>query len=279
MNRHLKYVLMTRLGHHVEDTKQFCAEPTTPVQDLLLDGVPYDPEDTATQCFFELMDSAEDNHQVVLGRLRVNVIDALQIHTKHRSDERSIALQEFLAAGDEGGSWAQLNLIFRQMTGSTLSEIANPANVLIHADDHGLDGDQWFAAVIEVASLGRQKFLMTNTVAMASTLEHLLFLIRDDILGRGDSCDWWKHKKFPSNPDDSISPKDLMPAFITINKNNQYFMQLMITCAEAEGEYEVDWERGRYKATRETIKAITAVAPPEVRNRIKASYLESEMGL
>jgi hypothetical protein len=272
--------LLTRLSKHVQDTKQFCADSSTPVRDLVLDDVPYDEQDKATQRLFELMDSSEDNQKVEFGRLRINVIDALRILTDLRSTAPSRALQEFLAMGDEGGSWAQLNRLFRHMTGSTLSEIANPDNVLIHANDQGLDGDQWFSADLEVVNLVGNKFLITNTVAIASTLEHLLFLIRDDVLRRSDSYDWLKTKRYPSSQPDAIDiPLDLEPTFITINKNDEFFMHLMSLSAQAEGEYEVNWEKVRYKADRETVKAISAVATPEAGNRIKGRYLEDEMGL
>jgi hypothetical protein len=279
MSRHLKYVLLTRLSNHVEDTKQFCADPSVPVQDIVIDDVPYDGQDKATQRFYELMDSSEDNQKVAFGRLRVNLIDALQIHTKHRTTDSSLALQEFLVTGDEGGSWAQLNRLFRHMTGSTLSEISNPENILIHAEELGLDGNQWFSANLEIANLGKTKFVMTNTVAIASTLDHLLFLIRDDVLRRSDSYNWLRNKKFISSVDGVSSPEDMEPLFITVNKNGRYFMQLFIVCAEAEGEFEVDWERVRYSPSRETIKAISAVAPPEVGNRIKGRHLEDGLGL
>jgi hypothetical protein len=279
MNRHLKHALLIQLGNHLEDTWEFCPKNATPLQDFLLDGTtPVDMQDKATRQFFELVSFSPTDHRYAsLSRLRTHVIDVL----RDLDADGSAALTEFLAAGDESGEWDHLNRLFRHMTGSALSEIANPLNVLIHANDQGLEGGQCFSADLAVACVSGHKFLVTNTVAIASTLEHLLLLIRDDVLRSSDSYDWLKNKiNLSKRSVDSEMPEPtLEPALLTINKNNRRFMQVSVTCAEADGEYEVLWEHIRFSPTRETIKAISAVAPPEVANRIKGRHLENEIGL
>jgi hypothetical protein len=281
MNPHLKHVLLIRLSDHLQDTQQFCADLDKPVQDLILcDSVPIDLQDKATQKFLEILNYDPVHRKANVASFRYHVGDALSRMEQDPTMEKSLALQEYLAGVDAGAYWDQMNRLFRHMTGSSFCEIVDASNVLMHPLEQGLNGDQWLSASLQVARLDTGKtFLIEHTVAIASTLENLLLLLRDEVLQGDETYDFFRKKR---SPDLVVGEEDLMalePILVTIKKNNQYWMQFPIKFIDADGRHDIEWERGRFRANREIIKAVTSVAPPEVANRIKTKYLESELGL
>lgn len=281
MNRHLKHVLLIRLSDHLPDTKQFCADVDRPLQNLILgDSVHINMQDKATQKFLEILDYDPVHRKANVAKFRYHVGDALSMMEQDPTMEKSLALQEYLAGVDAGEYWDQMNRLFRHMTGSSLCEIVDASNVLMHPLDQGLNGDQWLSASLQVARLDRGKtFLIEHTMAIASTLENILLLLRDAVLRGDESYDFLRRKR---SPDLVAGEEDLMqlePLLVTIKKNNQYWMKFPIKFVDADSRHEIDWEGGRFRASREIIKAVTSVAPPEVANRIKTKYLESELGL
>jgi hypothetical protein len=281
MNRHLKHVLLIRLSDHLQDTKQFCTSLETPIQDLILyDSAPIDLQDKATQRFLEILNYDPIKRKANLASFRYFVGEALSRMEQDPAQERSMALQDYLAGVGAGSDWGHMNRLFRHLTGSSLCEIVDASNVFMHPLDQGLDGDQWLSATLQVARVDRGKtFLIEHTVAIASTLEHLLFLVRDDVLQGDETYDFLRRKRSPDLVVGVEDPMQLEPILVRIKKNNQYWIQFPIKFTDTDGEYEVDWERGRFRANVEIIKAISAVASPEVANRIKSAHLQEALGL
>jgi hypothetical protein len=283
MNKHLKHIQLIRLIEHIDDTREFCTDPWSPLHALLISGLhPIDMQDKATQRFFELMDYDHSTQNLNVSSFRTHVINCLSRMEHDLTEEKSLTFQEFLLQGEAGEDWTQLNALFQHLTGTSLSVIVDVSDVLMRPDDNGLDGEEWFSANLQVARLdGDQSSLMVFGVAIASTLDQLLLLIKDEVLRRDDSYASLRKKRMPSSMYVSSDiPENFEPAFVEIKRNNELFLGVPIGIETADGEFEASWERTAFsQPSREATLAIAAVAPRRVAHKLKGRQLYDELGL
>lgn len=283
MKRHLKHVQLIRLIEHIDITREFCSDPWSPLDALLISGLhPIDMKDKATQRFFDLMGYDHGDQKLDMSSFRNHVINCLARMEHDLTTAESLTFQEFLLQGEVGEDWAQLNALFQHITGSSLSVIVDVSDVLMPPGDNVLDGEEWFSANLQMARLdGDQSFLMVFGVAIASTLEQLLLLIKDDVLRRDDCYASLRKKRVPSSMYVSNDmPENFEPAFVEIKRNNEPFIGVPIGVEVAVGVFEATWERAEFlQPSREATLAVAAVAPRRVANKMKGRHLYEELGL
>lgn len=282
MNKHLQHVQLIRLKEHLSDTGELCIEPSRRLKELLLAGdKPIDQQDKATQQFFELMSFDPHHLDVDLSEFRKLVSNRVDRFADERALDGSCAFKEFLVQGDAVEDWTQLNQLFQTLTGSDLSVIVDVSDVLMSPDDKGLDGDEWYAANLELARLdGDQSSLFVFGVAIASSLEQLLLLTRDEVLQREDSYSSVRKKRIPSTQYVSSDlPERFEPAFVFIQKNDVNFIHVPVSDRQSHGGFDLRWERASFPNDRVTTKTIAAVAPKSVGSKLKGRLLYEELGL
>lgn len=283
MTRHLKHVQLIRLIEHIDDTREFCKDPWSPLDSLLISGLhPIDMQDKATQRFFELMGYDPVVQKLNISSFRTHVSNCLSRMEHDLTTEESLTFQEFLLQGEAGEDWTQLNALVQHITGSDLSVIVDVSDVLMRPDDNGLDGEEWFSANLQVARLdGDQSFLMVFGVAIASTLDQLLLLIKEDVLRRDDCYSSLRKKRVPSSMYVSNDiPENFELAFVEIKRNNEPFIGVPIGVEIADGVFDATWERTEFfQPCREATLAIAALAPRRVAHKLKGRQLYDELGL
>jgi hypothetical protein len=282
MIRHLKHVQLIRLKEHLSDTGEFCDETSLRLKELfLVGGQPIDLKDKATQQFFELMSFDPGQFDVDLSEFRRLVISRVDGFVDEPTSDLSSAFQAFLAQGDVDGSWTQLNGLYQLLTGSDLSVIVDVSDVLMSPDDKGLDGDEWYAANLELARLdGDQSSLFVFGVAIASSLEQLLLLTRDEVLQREDSYRSLRKKRIPSTQYVSSDlPERFEPAYVFIQKNDVNFIHVPVSERQSHGGFDLRWERASFPNDRATTQVIAAVATKSVGSKLKGRLLYEELGL
>jgi hypothetical protein len=251
-----------------------------PMRALCLPGAGvFDLKDRASERFFELVGFDPNRHPWALSRVRSQAINSLFDLAGKPTSNQSLALQNFLMQVDDTSDWAQMNHLVQYLTGTRLSDVLAPSRVAVHPDDHGLDGDNWFSATVELTMLGgTQKYMISHTAAIASNLDHLFLLIRDKALHK-DSYDFLNTRQATLISAGSEPRGGLEPIFVTVNKNNGYMMQLPLIDGKNEGEFEMDWGKIRFGSNQAVFRAIIGAAPPAVANKIKGKHLEEGLGL
>lgn len=253
--------------------------PDLPLEALSDCAPPVDLDDPLVSSFLRGIRELQNLPGQDLSSLREMIVYLIEFQARLDGSAAMQWLDAMFDRLDDQNAGLQLDRLFVHMTGSSLSQTIDVSSILVHPDDHGLDGNNGFSLMLGVERPGMAATLIPVS-AVASTLDFLLLLIKSAITEQAD-----RYENFASNNDSpalGIRKEDyrrLKPTYLVIDKDDSYFTHLSVTKKLVNG-YDINWASVLLSGhTRETVLSLAAIAPKAISQKMKGRNLEDELGL
>lgn len=175
----------------------------------------------------------------------------------------------------------ELDRLFGQMAGVSLSAVVRNTQVLHDPADPGLHGPVCFAMHMDVLSFEMNNMAGRRTyLAMGSTLDHVLAFAGKAVSEQGQRFNTLSALGRDSSEYQAETKAGrAKPSSLLIDKAGKVFLSINVPNRNVGEDYELDWASAKYTRSIATMSSIVAAAPERVGRQIKARHLEDDLGM
>jgi hypothetical protein len=252
------------------------------IEQVLLDGKDHiDLKDKATGLFFDLVDYDPYERwtglQEFLGKMRLWSVR----HSSGPTQDTAEKTAELYAMRHSPDGWKQLDRIFNELCGMTLSGIADTMEIFHHAEDPGLHEPEMFSLSMRVVAHDLVNgFSIIPWKAVASQVDLILPFADQVVASQAEA--FRQGMSYPSDHDLDyyVKVSRAKPADLLLIKGGRTILEIPVVKDSSQALFDLDWVRTKFtKKDRALVAAVAAVAPASAANKLKARHLEDELGL
>lgn len=251
------------------------------LNEVVIDHLPLNCEDEGIKRLFSLVDFKPDRGAASFLSLKSALFTWVLHHSWGPGSYDSTRLEALFALSAVEGGFSELDRLFKYMGKVTLTEVVKRTEVLFDPSDKGLHGRACYRCHLGVTALDLQNMAgRRDSVAMASSLERLIPLVIRQVDAQSERFNRLQGLGIDSTEYKAESKlKRAKPTDIYIELNGAQVVWAKIPNRNMGEAFEVDWVNAYLGDNISVMKSLAAGLPKNIGRKVRAQFLEDELGM
>ena len=252
----------------------------SPLSEVRIGSVPVDLSDEGLQRFFDVVGFSPNEEGASLRAIKSAFFKWVLEHSWGPGSYDSTKVDELFVLGAAESGFRELDRLFNHMAQVTLTEVIQKTEILHDPIDPGLHGDACYRCHLDVVAFdlpsmhGRR-----GSIAMGSDLKHLIPLVVSEVAAQSERYNRLESLGIKSAEYQAESKtRRAKPTDVYVELNGIDYLRAKIPNMNAGETFEIDWSTIEIEDA-EQMKILTAALPKSIGRRVKARFLENELGM
>lgn len=251
------------------------------LNEVVIDNLPLNCEDEGMKRLFSLVDFNPQKGAASFLSLKSSLFTWVLHHSWGPGSYDSTRLEALFDLSAVDGGFSELDRLFNHMAKITLTEVVKRTEVLHDPSDEGLHGRACYRCHLGVTALDLQNMTgRRKNAAMASSLERLIPLVIREVDAHSERFNRLQRLGIDSTEYKSESKlKRAKPTDIFIELNGVQVVWATIPNRNIGEAFEVDWVNANLGDNTSVMKSLAAGLPKNIGRKVRAQFLEDELGM
>lgn len=252
-----------------------------PLREVRIDSTPIDLKDQGLQRFFAVVGFSPDEQDASLRAIKSAFFKWVLEHSWGPGSYDPTQVDDLFSLGAVKGGFDELDRLFSHMAKVTLTGIIQGTEILHNPSDPGLHGAACYRCHIDVVAFDLPSMYgRRGSIAMGSSLKYLIPLLIDEVAAHSD-----RYNRLDSLGLESVEyqaeskTKRAKPTNIYVELNGVDYLSATIPNMNRGESFEIDWSTINKLDDPERMKQLSAALPKPIGQRVKARFLEDELGM
>lgn len=279
MKNWFNHIYLTNLYDALKPSQEL-QDYKAPLSEVRIGSVSIDLSDEGLHRFFAVVGFSPDEEGASLRAIKSAFFQWVLGHSWGPGSYDSTKVDELFALGATEGGFRELDRLFGHMAKMTLTEVMQSTVVLHDPLDPGLHGDACYRCHLDVVAFDLPSMYgRRGSIAMASDLKYLIPLVVAEVAAQSDRFNKLESLGVKTDEYQAESKtKRAKPTAVYMELNGVDYLHANIPNMNTGETYAIDWGTVALEDL-EKMKLLSAALPQHTGRRVKAKFLEDELGM
>ena len=255
-----------------------------PLKGVLIDSAPINFEDEGLQRFFSVVGFSTDEQDASLRAIKSAFFQWVLGHSWGPGSYDSTSVDSLFELSSLKGGFDELDRVFghiAQTDNVSLSGVIQSTVILHDPKDPGLHGDSCYRSHLDLVAIDLPNMYGRRaSMAMGSSLEYLIPLVIAEVEAQSERFNLAQdlgchHPEYKNE----TSLRRAKPTKVYVELNGVDFLSADIPNQNLGDQFVIDWGTVVHDGDVSTMKSLSSALPKVIGRKVKAKFLEDELGM